>query len=57
MYKSDDQLRHEDEQRQNRLYEQEQSQDYSRDEDYRIERCDDCNAPINSHGHCPNCDY
>ncbi len=21
------------------------------------EKCDYCGAPINSHGHCPRCDY
>lgn len=41
----------------NRLREQKDKKDYSYENDVRIESCDDCRTPINSHGHCPRCDY
>lgn len=40
-----------------RLNEQRVNNDYDYLDNGDIERCDDCGAPINSHGHCPNCDY
>ncbi len=40
-----------------RLKEQKDKKDYSYEHDGRIETCDDCRTPINSHGHCPRCDY
>jgi len=57
MDKSNEQLEYEDQQRLRRLYDQQESYDYSLDEDGIRERCDDCGRFINSHGHCPNCDY
>lgn len=42
----------------NRLYEQERNRDYADKLDNGdIERCPDCGTPINSHDHCPRCDY
>ncbi len=43
--------------RANRLNEQEQKKDYDYDEDGNPEKCEDCGSYINSHGHCPRCDY
>ena len=43
--------------REQRYNEQKQKYDYSYDEYGKIETCDDCNSNINSHGHCPMCDY
>lgn len=43
--------------RENRLKEQNDKKDYSYKHDGGIETCDDCRTPINSHGHCPTCDY
>ena len=40
-----------------RIREQEEKKDYSFIEAYTVEKCDDCGCPINSHGHCPRCDY
>ena len=40
-----------------RLKEQQDKQDYSFEEDGSIEICDNCKSSINSHGHCPLCDY
>lgn len=57
MCKSDEQLQDEDQRRLRRLYDQQESQDYSYDEEGMAERCDDCGTRLNSHGHCPNCDY
>jgi len=39
-----------------RLNEQRDNEDYSYLED-EIEKCDKCKSFINSHGHCPLCDY
>jgi len=43
--------------RQNRLNEQSHNNDYSYKQNGSIEKCDDCGSLINSHGHCPTCDY
>ena len=40
-----------------RKVEQKQSEDYSYEVDGRPEICDICRSYINSHGHCPRCDY
>lgn len=57
-YKSDEQLREEDERRTNRLVEQQNQQDYLWDDfNGGFERCEDCGSKLNSHGHCPSCDY
>ena len=40
-----------------RLQEQKHKKDYSYEYDGRIEVCDKCGTPINSHGYCPMCDY
>ena len=40
-----------------RLNEQRQKKDYDYLENGEIEKCDDCGSYINSHGHCPKCDY
>lgn len=55
--KTQEQVEFEEESRQNRLQEQEAEKDYYYEEDGGIEKCGDCRAAINSHGHCPNCDY
>jgi len=38
---------------QRRISEQKENKDYN-DE---MEKCDDCGSLLNSHDHCPNCDY
>lgn len=40
-----------------RLAEQERERDYSFEERGAFELCSDCGSRINSHGHCPLCDY
>ena len=40
-----------------RLKEQKDNEDYSYEDDGQIEKCDNCGSLINSHGHCPLCDY
>ena len=40
-----------------RMEEQKQNGDYSFGPKGNIEHCDACGNPINSHGHCPACDY
>ena len=40
-----------------RLKEQKDKKDYAYEENGAIEKCDDCGSCINSHGHCPRCDY
>ena len=41
-----------------RIYEQEQKGDYAhRLDDGSLEVCGNCGTPINSHDHCPRCDY
>ena len=40
-----------------RLKEQKDNKDYSYEENGGIEICDNCKSYINSHGHCPRCDY
>ena len=40
-----------------RLKKQKDNKDYSYEEGGKIEICDDCKSYINSHGHCPRCDY
>jgi hypothetical protein len=42
---------------QQRLKEQKQNNDYDYGFDGLPEKCDDCGSFINSHGHCPRCDY
>lgn len=42
--------------RQQRLSEQEMKQDYQIDNDGNYEMCG-CGRYLNSHSHCPNCDY
>lgn len=56
-YKSDEELQDDEQRRLRRLYDQQEANDYSRDEDGILERCEDCGKPINSHGYCPSCDY
>lgn len=36
---------------------QKENNDYDYLEDGSPEKCDDCGSYINSHGHCPKCDY
>lgn len=55
--KSYEQEVYEEELRENRKKEQLSKKDYSYLEGGEIEKCDDCGCPINSHDHCPNCDY
>jgi len=50
-------LNDEEQRRIARLEKQISDKDYSIDDEGRPEKCDDCGANINSHGHCPNCDY
>ena len=40
-----------------RIDEQKHKKDYAYLDDRSIEICDDCKSHINSHGHCPRCDY
>lgn len=40
-----------------RAKEQKASKDYRYEENGEIETCSDCGSPINSHDHCPRCDY
>lgn len=40
-----------------RKNEQEENDDYDYDEYGNMETCEDCHSLINSHGHCPRCDY
>jgi transcription initiation factor IIE alpha subunit len=40
-----------------RAREQKASKDYAYEENGKIETCSDCGSPINSHDHCPRCDY
>ena len=42
--------------RENRVKEQKDNNDYDYNSDRKIEKCD-CGHPLNSHGHCPICDY
>ena len=37
----------------NRIKEQEENLDFNEER----ERCNDCNSLLNSHDHCPRCDY
>ena len=41
----------------NRINEQKDKKDYDYLKDGQIEKCDNCGNFINSHGHCPKCDY
>jgi len=41
----------------NRIQEQKDNKDYSYDEVNKLEICNKCKSYINSHGHCPLCDY
>lgn len=43
--------------RYNRIEQQKHNNDYEYDENGNIERCSDCWSYINSHCHCPICDY
>ena len=47
--------KYEQELRESRMKEQRERLDYSY-LDGEIEKCE-CGCPINSHGHCPRCDY
>ena len=40
-----------------RSSEQKQKKDYAYLEDGSIETCGNCGTPLNSHDHCPLCDY
>lgn len=41
-----------------RINEQKQKGDYAdRLDDGSLECCSDCGTPLNSHDHCPRCDY
>lgn len=41
-----------------RIEHQRNSSDYDYDEESgKAGRCGDCNSWLNSHGHCPRCDY
>ena len=40
-----------------RLSEQKANKDYAYTYNGCVERCNDCGSDINSHGHCPICDY
>ena len=42
--------------REQRYNEQKRNDDYDINEDGQIEKCE-CGQPLNSHGHCPRCDY
>ena len=42
--------------REQRYNEQKQNKDYDYDNEGNIEYCD-CGMALNSHGHCPRCDY
>lgn len=52
-----EQAQWEDDVRQSRLSAQVQKNDYEFNDDGEKEKCEDCRTPLNSHGHCPNCDY
>ncbi len=54
---SEEQAKYKEELRQERIARQKQKGDYSYYDEVEIERCEDCGAPLNSHGHCPHCDY
>jgi len=41
----------------NRLKQQKQNNDYAYELNGQIEKCNDCGSEINSHDHCPRCDY
>jgi len=36
---------------------QEQNKDYDYNHNGERNKCDDCGNNLNSHGHCPRCDY
>ncbi len=55
--KTHEQEKFEEELKEERRKEQKETKDYSYDDIGKVEKCSDCNAIINSHGHCPNCDY
>ena len=48
---------HEEQQYRSRIDEQKSKDDYTFDKDNNQEVCDQCGNYINSHGHCPRCDY
>ena len=48
---------HKEELKDARLKEQEDNSDFAYLENGEIEKCDNCHSFINSHGHCPLCDY
>ena len=52
-----EQIEYEDELRLRRLKEQQDKKDYCYTNNNIRETCPDCTAFINSHGHCPQCDY
>lgn len=56
-YQSKEHQEFEEELRYNRQKEQKEKSDYDYDENGMPEKCDDCGAYLNSHGHCPRCDY
>ena len=49
--------KYKEELKEQRLNEQERGSDYAYLENGELERCDNCGGFINSHDHCPNCDY
>ncbi|WP_299116897.1 hypothetical protein [uncultured Winogradskyella sp.] len=51
--KSIEQLKWEEELMNNRLKDQQQKKDYNEEK----EKCLDCGSYLNSHDHCPRCDY
>lgn len=50
-------LQWDEECRDSRIKEQKENKDYSYCDDGRPEKCSDCGSYINSHDHCPRCDY
>ena len=55
--KDREQYEWEQELREYRLAEQKRESDYSFEENGDFELCGDCHSRINSHGHCPRCDF
>ena len=51
-----EQEQYEEDLREQRHIEQKRNNDYDINEDGEREKCD-CGTSLNSHGHCPNCDY
>ena len=57
MCKSREQVEWEEELLERSFEEQKAKKDYSYQDDGSIEKCDKCGSFINSHDHCPRCDY